>query len=101
MPRDFYADSRALGADLWEAGLKPWADRLDAVLEGGSPSSEILMGLRWTLDQLLGALYSRGAGRLDRQLLAPLPTAWELSFQLRPAHGCRAGVQGLVKAGSR
>ena len=48
MARDYYADSRALGVDLWEAGFKDWADRIDAVIEGGSTSSEILMGLRWT-----------------------------------------------------
>ena len=52
MARDYYADSRALGVDLWEAGFKDWADRIDAVIEGGSTSSEILMGLRWTLTQL-------------------------------------------------
>lgn len=52
MARDYYADSRALGADLWEAGFKNWADKIDGVIEGGSTSSEILMGLRWTLTQL-------------------------------------------------
>lgn len=53
MTRDYYADSRALGSDLWEAGYKVWADKIDAVIDGGSTSSEILMGLRWTMDQLV------------------------------------------------
>ena len=52
MVLDYYAASRALGADLWEAGYKEWADKIDAMIEGGSTSSEILMGLRWTLTQL-------------------------------------------------
>jgi hypothetical protein len=50
--RDYYADGRALGEDLWEAGYKQWADKIDAVIAGGSTSNEILMGLRWTLSQL-------------------------------------------------
>jgi len=49
---DYYAESRALGADLWEAGYKDWADKIDNVIEGGAMSSEILMGLRWTLGEL-------------------------------------------------
>jgi hypothetical protein len=50
--RDYYAESRALGADLWEAGYKDWADKIDTVIEGGATSSEILMGLRFTLNEL-------------------------------------------------
>lgn len=53
MARDYYSDSRALGADLWESGHEAWADRIDAVIEGGSTGTEILMGLRWTLVELL------------------------------------------------
>ncbi len=52
MALDYYAASRALGADLWDAGYKEWADKIDAVIDGGSTSTEILMGLRWTLTQL-------------------------------------------------
>jgi hypothetical protein len=48
--RDYYAESRALGVDLWEAGFKDWADRIDTAIEGGA--TEILMRLRWTLSEL-------------------------------------------------
>jgi hypothetical protein len=55
MTRDYYGEARALGADLWEAGYKQWADKIDSVVEGGSTATEILMGLRWTLSQLLAS----------------------------------------------
>jgi hypothetical protein len=53
MSRDYYGEARALGADLWEAGYRQWADKIDSVIDGGSTATEILMGLRWTLSQLL------------------------------------------------
>jgi hypothetical protein len=56
--RDYYAESRALGADLREAGYKPWADKIDTIIETGSTSSEILMGLRWTLGELCAKEHS-------------------------------------------
>lgn len=55
MTRDYYGESRALGADLWEAGYKEWADKLDAVVQSGSTATEILMGIRWTLVQLISS----------------------------------------------
>lgn len=51
MTRDYYAESRALGADLRKTGHKAWADKIDTVIETGTTSSEILMGLRWTLGE--------------------------------------------------
>jgi hypothetical protein len=56
--RDYYAESRALGADLRETGHKAWADKIDTVIETGSTSSEILMGLRWTLGELCAKEHS-------------------------------------------
>jgi hypothetical protein len=53
--RDYYCESRVLGADLWEAGYKEWADKLDAVIQSGSTSTEILMGIRYTLVQLVSS----------------------------------------------
>jgi hypothetical protein len=50
--RDYYGESRALGADLWEAGYKEWADKLDTAIQSGSTATEILMAIRWTLAQL-------------------------------------------------
>ena len=52
MTRDYYAESRALGVDLWGAGYKDWADKIDTIIKSGVTSSEILMGLRWTLSEL-------------------------------------------------
>jgi hypothetical protein len=51
--RDYYGEGRALGADLWEAGYKEWADKIDSVIQSGSTATEILMGMRWTLGQML------------------------------------------------
>jgi hypothetical protein len=51
--RDYYADARALGAALRDHGLPEWAQRIDAVIEAGATGTEILMGLRWTLGQLM------------------------------------------------
>jgi hypothetical protein len=53
--RDYYGEGHALGADLWEAGYKQWADKIDFVIKSGSTATEILMGIRWTLDQLLAS----------------------------------------------
>jgi hypothetical protein len=50
--RDYYAESRGLGVDLWEAGYGCWSEKIDAIIDGGATSSEILMGLRWTLSEL-------------------------------------------------
>lgn len=53
MTRDYYGESRALAADLSEAGRQQWADEIDLVIASGSTATEILMGIRWTLSQLL------------------------------------------------
>ncbi|HUY48713.1 MAG TPA: hypothetical protein VMV92_23845 [Streptosporangiaceae bacterium] len=53
MTRDYYGEANALAADLWEVGYKQWADKIDAVIKSGSTATEILMGIRWTLTQLL------------------------------------------------
>ena len=55
MTRDYYGESRVLGVDLWEAGYKEWADKLDAVIQSGSTATEILMGIRRTLAQLISS----------------------------------------------
>jgi len=49
---DYYADSRALGADLRRADYPEWADKIDDVITAGFTSGEILMGLRRTLRQI-------------------------------------------------
>jgi hypothetical protein len=51
--RDYYAEATELAGRLWDEGNKEWADRLTEVIETGFTSSEILMGLRYQLGQLL------------------------------------------------
>ncbi len=51
--RDYYGDARVIAVQLGEIGLDDWAAKIEHVLEGGATSSEILMGLRWNLRQLL------------------------------------------------
>lgn len=53
MARDLYADAHALAAALSDAGLASWADRIEDIISGGATATEILMGLRWTLGELL------------------------------------------------
>lgn len=48
-----YAASAALVSRLRESGLAVWAQRIEDVVQGGSTATEILMGLRWTLRELL------------------------------------------------
>ena len=55
MSRDYYGDARVLAVELADVGLGQWASKLEDVIEAGATSSEILMGLRWNLRQLLEA----------------------------------------------
>ena len=74
MVADIYAEARSLERDLDARGMHEWSQRIEDVIAGGSTSTEILMGLRWTLDQLLNSLPNLDAdvaGRI-RQLLTAL-----------------------------
>jgi hypothetical protein len=64
-----------LGSDLREAGYKLWADKIDAVIEGGSTSSEILMGLRWTMDQLIRDKHGPAPVLMQRSLRRAIDAA--------------------------
>lgn len=52
MANNYDADARALAEELRRAGYPSWADQLTNVIASGSTGTEIMMGLRWTLDQL-------------------------------------------------
>ena len=53
MARDYYADTRDPAAKLTERGLGPWSQRLTDEMAAGATGTEIVMGLRWTLAQML------------------------------------------------
>lgn len=53
MVSDPYAASAALVTQLRESGLSVWAQKIEDIVQGGSTATEILMGLRWTLRELL------------------------------------------------
>jgi len=53
MARDHYAEARNLAAKLAERGYGSWSRRLTEVIAAGATGTEIVMGLRWTLAQLL------------------------------------------------
>jgi hypothetical protein len=52
MTRDAYAEARDLGTALQRSGVEGWAEKLDGQVAAGSTATEILMGLRWVLEQL-------------------------------------------------
>jgi hypothetical protein len=55
MARDYYAEGLEIAKLLREAGLVEWADRLVKTIGQGYTATEILMGLRWELSQLLAS----------------------------------------------
>jgi len=55
MSRDLYADGYEVAEQLREAGLLEWSQRVASAIENGFTATEILMGLRWQLEQVLGS----------------------------------------------
>jgi hypothetical protein len=78
--RDFYADARDLARRLTVAGFRAWATELEDTIAGGATSTEILMGLRSTLQRLV----QQEAPRLDESLCE---TARELADDISVALG--------------
>lgn len=66
MAHDCDADARALADELRRAGYPNWADQLTDVIVGGATGTEIMMGPRWTLDQLTGSEPALPAALLTR-----------------------------------
>jgi hypothetical protein len=53
MKNDPYELSKLLCAELRTSNLEDWAVRIEDVVQGGSTGSEILMGLKWVLGELV------------------------------------------------
>ena len=66
MAHDYDADARALADELRRTGYPTWADQLTDVIVGGATGSEIMMRLRWTLDQLTASEPALPAALLRR-----------------------------------
>ena len=53
MARDYYAETRALAATLADGGFGTWSQQLTDMIAAGATGTEICMGLRWVLTQML------------------------------------------------
>jgi hypothetical protein len=53
LARDYYAETRALAAKLTDQGYAGWSEQLTDEIAAGATGTEIVMGLRWVLAQLL------------------------------------------------
>ena len=53
--RDYYAEAESVCEELEGAGRSDVADDLRAAMEAGSTGTEILMALRWKLEQSLAS----------------------------------------------
>ena len=56
MARDLYNDAFELAEQARDAGHPDWAGRLEDTIESGSTATEILMGLRWVVGEILSAI---------------------------------------------
>jgi hypothetical protein len=52
---DYYGAARVIANRLSAHGLPEWSRRINKTIAEGTTSGEILMGLRWTLRELLHA----------------------------------------------
>jgi hypothetical protein len=52
-PPDYYADAHEIAARLAESNQREWSDRIERAIEEGYTATEILMGLRFQLAQLV------------------------------------------------
>jgi hypothetical protein len=52
---DYYTAARLLATELADNGLTSWAVSLEDILDAGTMATEVLMGLRSTLRQLIEA----------------------------------------------
>jgi hypothetical protein len=55
MGRDYYAEARALAVRLNDVDHQSWSRALTDAIDEGATGTEILMRLRWQLDQLLAS----------------------------------------------
>lgn len=48
---DYYLTARKIATELSQTGYSDWGARIINAIEAGSTATEILMGVRWHLDQ--------------------------------------------------
>jgi hypothetical protein len=74
MARDFYAEAERIADDLTSEGLVAEADDLRNVIVTGSTATEILMGVRWHLQNIdrTNKTANVSTKRKIRELLAEL-----------------------------
>ena len=49
---DIYEAARHIVQELTEQGMSIWADRIEDAIASGSTGTEILMAVRWNLQEL-------------------------------------------------
>ncbi|MDE0887789.1 MAG: hypothetical protein OSB70_19925 [Myxococcota bacterium] len=69
MARDYYAEAEAVCEELEGLGRSDVADDLRAAIEGGSTATEILMALRWSLEQSISAEIDLGSAEVKMRSL--------------------------------
>ena len=70
MVSDLYADALLLAGKLQQKGLDIWAHQIEDSISGGATATEILMKLRWILQQLVSQLPAADALRSETYSLA-------------------------------
>lgn len=53
MSFDYLSEGRSIAQELSSSGLTDWQKQIEEAIEFGSTGTEILMGVRWHLSQLL------------------------------------------------
>lgn len=53
MSYDYYTEAEKISATLQEEGLNDWADQILNTMKEGATATEILMMLRWRLENFL------------------------------------------------
>lgn len=68
-PPDIYAEAKAIAHLLSKVGAKTSADLVIEKIEAGSTATEILMGVRWAVQECLKTR-RKEMGDLDKRMLA-------------------------------
>lgn len=55
MSYDYYTEAKKIAAILQEEGLSYWATQIISAMEEGATATEILMMLRWRLENFLAS----------------------------------------------
>lgn len=66
---DYYEEARNISQALKQDGQKKWADLIIEKMEAGSAATEILMGIRWAVQECLKTRQNK-MGEMDKKMLA-------------------------------